>query len=132
MILLLCQYLRYAVEPYQGYNSQGNRRVDGVSVPSMTSRMTPRDDEHSAASFGMRRALYEPATYPSTTTVATSNRGAIYPRNFDSDNYAPSLGQRSTTGRIGESGSIAADLNRVKRLEEELKIIKRHMHHSER
>jgi hypothetical protein len=84
------------------------------------------DDEQITGSSTNRRTSYSSETHPSTHRVTTPDRGVIYPSAFDSANCIPSVNQRST-GRVGENGSIAAELNRIKQLEEELKIIKRHM-----
>jgi hypothetical protein len=107
-----------SVEPYQGYG-QGNRLL----VDEMM-----RGGEQTAGSSASRRTSYlsEP-----TDEVATPDRGVIYQSAFDSGNCIPSV-NHSNTERVGESGSIAAELNRIKRLEEELKIIKRHMKNSEK
>jgi hypothetical protein len=107
-----------SVEPYQGYG-QGNRLL----VDEMM-----RGGEQTAGSSASRRTSYlsEP-----TDEVATPDRGVIYQSAFDSGNCIPSV-NHSNTERVGESGSIAAELNRIKRLEEELKMIKRHMKNSEK
>jgi hypothetical protein len=107
-----------SVEPYQGYG-QGNRLL----VDEMM-----RGGEQTAGSSASRRTSYlsEP-----TDEVAAPDRGVIYQSAFDSGNCIPSI-NHSNTERVGESGSIAAELNRIKRLEEELKMIKRHMKNSEK
>mmetsp|Transcript_22793 Transcript_22793/g.41432 ORF Transcript_22793/g.41432 Transcript_22793/m.41432 type:complete len:289 (-) Transcript_22793:34-900(-) len=105
-----------SVEPYQGYG-HGNRLL----VDEMM-----RGGEQTAASFASRRTSYLSETYPSADNATTSDRGVIYPSAFYSRNYIP-LASQSSTGRVGESGTIAAELNRIIRLEEELKIIKSYM-----
>eukprot|EP00544_Gedaniella_sp_CCMP2646_P015730 CAMPEP_0202484516 /NCGR_PEP_ID=MMETSP1361-20130828/3593_1 /ASSEMBLY_ACC=CAM_ASM_000849 /TAXON_ID=210615 /ORGANISM="Staurosira complex sp., Strain CCMP2646" /LENGTH=291 /DNA_ID=CAMNT_0049113195 /DNA_START=67 /DNA_END=942 /DNA_ORIENTATION=+ len=105
-----------SVEPYQGYDP-GSRLLGDAMM---------RGGEQTAASFASRRTSYLSETYPSADNATTSDRGVIYPSAFYSRNYIP-LASQSSTGRVGESGTIAAELNRIIRLEEELKIIKSYM-----
>jgi hypothetical protein len=110
-----------SVEPYQGYG-HGNRLL----VDEMM-----RGGEQTARNSTSRRTSYLSEPYSSADKVATPDRGVIYQSAFDSGDYIPSV-NHSYTGRVGKSESIATELNRIKCLEEELKIIKRLMKNSEK
>jgi hypothetical protein len=109
------------VKPHQGYGQGNCLLVDEMM----------RGGEQIAGSSSSRSTSYLSETYSSTDKVATHDRGVIYQSAFDSGHHIPSV-NHSYTGRVGESGLIAAELNRIKRLEEELKVIKRQMKKSEK